>query len=94
MTILQIEHMVTDFKKWKKVFDDDSDIRKQNGVKSYSIYRFKDNPDYVIIDLVFENNQDAENIMRALHSLWERADGSVMINPKTRVLNLVESKET
>jgi hypothetical protein len=93
MTILQIENMVPNFEQWKKAFDNDPAGRKEKGVTAYRVYRFKDNPDYVIIDLQFENTEDAESMLKALYTLWKKIEGTVMFNPKTRILNLVESAE-
>jgi len=91
MIILQIEHKVPNFDGWRKAFDDDPINRKRAGVRRYSILRPIDDPNYVIIDLEFDNLQAAEATLEALRNLWGKVEGKIMINPQTRILNLVEN---
>ena len=93
MTTLRIEHKVPNFDGWKKAFDSDPIDRKKSGVKRYSIYRPADDLHYVIIDMEFENTNDAASTLAALRKLWDRVEGTVMINPQTRILDVVETKE-
>lgn len=90
MVILQIEHKVPSFEGWKKAFDSDPIGRKKSGVKHYRIYQPVNDPKYVIIDLVFENVNDAEAALTALRSLWNKVEGTVIFNPQTRILNVVD----
>jgi hypothetical protein len=92
MVVLQIEHKVANYGDWKKVFDSDPIDRKGSGVKSYRIYQPADNPNYVIIDLVFENLANTESALAALRKLWEKVQGTVIFDPKTRILNVMEEK--
>jgi hypothetical protein len=91
MLTLQIEHRIASFTDWKKAFDADPINRKQSGVLAYRISQPIDDPNYVIIDLEFENLQHAERALGALRKLWEKVDGKLMFNPKTRILNTVLS---
>ena len=93
MLILQIEHPVPDFDAWKKAFDSDPINREQSGVRRYRISRQVDNPNYVIIDLEFDNLKDAEAVHTALQKLWNRVEGKVMMNPRSRIIETVEIKE-
>jgi hypothetical protein len=93
MTILRIEHKVPNFEEWKKAFDSDPINRKQSGVHLYRICRPMNDPYYVIIDLEFENINNAETTLAALHKLWNQVEGKIMVNPQTRILNMVETKE-
>ena len=90
MTILRIEHKVPNFDGWKKAFDSDPIGRKKSGVKRYRIYRPTDDLNYVIIDLEFDNLNDAQATLVALRKLWDKVEGTVMVNPQTRILNVVE----
>ena len=54
MTILRIEHAVSDYGTWKAAFDSDPAGRAQSGVRRYRIMRPVDDPHYVMIDLEFE----------------------------------------
>ncbi len=91
MHILRIEHKVPNFEGWKKAFDTDPIDRRKSGIKCYHIYRASDDPLYVIIDLEFDNLEDAQRTLAALRKLWERVEGSVMFNPQVRILEMVES---
>ena len=87
---LQIEHKVPNFEGWKKAFESDPINRKEAGVRRYKIFRPFDDPHYVIIDLEFDNLKEAEDTLSALRNLWTKVEGNIMINPQTRILNLVE----
>jgi hypothetical protein len=93
MPILQIEHKVPSFDGWKKAFDSDPINRKKSGVRRYRILRPADDPNYVIIDLEFDTLDDAEAALTALRKLWIEVEGKVMVNPQTRILNIVENIE-
>jgi hypothetical protein len=90
MIILRIEHKVLNFYGWKKAFDSDPVNRKKSGVKRYRVYRPTDDPDYVIIDLEFDTLNDAQTTLAALHNLWGKVEGTVIVNPQTRILDVVE----
>lgn len=93
MITLQIEHKVPDFDGWKKAFDSDPVNRQESGVRRYQIYRPANDPNYVIVDLEFDNLDDANAALSKLKKLWIQVDGKVMVNPQTRILDIVESKE-
>jgi hypothetical protein len=93
MTVLQIEHKVPNFDGWKKAFDSDPIGRKKSGVRRYRVFRPADDPNYVIIDLEFDTLDEAETALAALRGLWTHVEGKVMVNPQTRMLNIVEAKE-
>jgi hypothetical protein len=93
MTVLQIEHKVPNFDGWKKAFQADPIDRQKSGVKSYRIYRPVNDDNYVIIDLVFDSTADAESVLASLRKLWNKVEGTVMTNPQTRILSVVEAKE-
>ncbi len=93
MIVLQIEHKIQSFDSWKEVFDSDPIHREKSGVRSYRIYRPADNSNYVIIDLEFDNLKESENVLVALQKLWTKVDGKIMVNPQTRILDIIERKE-
>ncbi len=88
---LQIEHKVQGFDGWKKAFESDPINRKKAGVRRYEIFRPCDDQNYVIIDLEFDNLKDAEDTLVALRNLWTKVEGVVMMNPKIRILDLIET---
>ena len=93
MVILQIEHPVPDYNSWKKFFDSDPVNRKQSGVKRYRIFRQTDNPDYVIVELEFDNLGEAKKLLAALQQLWKQVEGKIITGPKARIIEMTESKE-
>ena len=93
MVILQIEHQVPNFEGWKKAFENDPVDRKKAGVRRYKILQRSDNPNYVVIDLEFDHLKEAENMRVALQNLWKKIDGTIIVEPKIRILNLIESKD-
>jgi ribosomal protein L35AE/L33A len=92
MYILRIEHPVPDYGAWKKAFDGDPIGRKKSGVRRYQVSRPVDDPKYVMIDLEFDTAQEAEALLAAMRVVWGRVQGSVMSNPKVRMVDLVETR--
>jgi hypothetical protein len=90
MIVLQIEHPVPDFDSWKKAFDSDPLDRKQSGVERYRVFNAIDDPNYVIIELEFDNLEEAESMHESLKKLWARVDGKLINNPKSRIMESVE----
>ena len=93
MIVLQIEHLVPDFSNWKKAFDNDPLDRKQSGVRAYRIFRTTDDPNYIIIELEFDNLPEAANMLENLKKLWPKVEGKVMVSPKSRIMETIESIE-
>ena len=93
MTILQIEHQVPNYDGWKKAFDSDPIDRKKSGVIRYRIYRLAEDPNYVVIDLEFDNPNNAQMALVALKNLWSKVEGTIMVSPKTRILEVVDFNE-
>ncbi len=93
MVILEIEHPVPSFEAWKSAFDNDPVGRQRSGVRRYRILRLVDNPNHVIIQLEFDELSQAEAMVMSLRQLWARVEGTVMSNPQTRIVELVESKD-
>jgi hypothetical protein len=93
MTILRIEHRIQNFDGWKKAFDGDPIDRKKYGVKRYRVCRPADDPNLVIVDLEFDDENKVELALAALKKLWTKVEGTIMFDPKTRILNMVEARE-
>ncbi|HUR30180.1 MAG TPA: hypothetical protein VMZ69_02040 [Saprospiraceae bacterium] len=91
MIILRIEHKVPSYEGWKKAFDQDPVNRKNSGVIRYNIYRPADDPNYVIVDLEFDDPMQAHETLSALRKLWDKVEGSVMFGPQTQILEVIES---
>ena len=93
MPILQIEHPVPDFDAWKEGFDSDPVGRERSGVRRYRVLRPIDDPNYAMVDLEFDSSREAEAFLAALRELWRRVEGTIMENPRARIVEVVESKE-
>ena len=92
MIVLQVEPNVYSYDGWKKAFDSDPIHRRKSGVKRYVIYQVDDQK-YVIIDLYFHSLEQALAAMKALQELWTKVQGTVMVNPKARILKMNETVE-
>ena len=93
MHILGIEHPVPDFNAWKKAFDSDPVGRERSGMRRYRVLRPIDDPNYVMVDMEFDSQSEAEAFHATLRGLWSHVEGTVMKNPQARIVEAVESKE-
>jgi ribosomal protein L35AE/L33A len=91
MTVLRIEHPVPNFEAWKEAFDGDPVGRERAGVRGYRILRATDDPNYVMIDLEFDGAAEAEALLASLRVLWERVQGTVISDPRARIVDVVET---
>ena len=91
--ILRIDHQVTDYDAWKKVFDEDPADRKGSGVRRYRISREVGDPNRVLIDLEFDEVAAAEAMLEKLQTLWAGPASSMLITPSATVVEPVESQE-
>jgi hypothetical protein len=93
MFILRIEHSVQDFNSWKKSFDSDPVGRQKSGVRRYRIFRSIDDAKYVTVDLEFDTASQAEALLAALRVVWSRIEGTIIVKPQVRIVEVVEIKE-
>jgi hypothetical protein len=95
MTILHIEHAISEFETWKRAFDSDPLQREQSGVRGYRVFRPDDDPNYILLDLEFDSPGEALSFRAALEGLWgsRRAAPALVGRPEARILETVESKE-
>jgi hypothetical protein len=93
MVTLRIEHKVLDFDGWKAVFDNDPIYREKIGVKSYRIFRPVDDPDCAIVELDFEHLSQAQSTHETLQKIWPKVEGTIMLGPQVRILNIIETKK-
>ena len=91
MIVLQVEHNVSSYDGWKKAFDSDPLNRKKSGVKRYQVYQSVEDRKYVVIDLYFDSLEESLVTMKALEVLWSKVQGTIMVNPKARILNIKET---
>ena len=92
MHLLRIEHAVKNFEDWQNAFDSDPVGRQKSGVRGYRVMRPVDDEKYVIVDLEFDDRSRAESMLTDLRKLWGDVEGKVMMDPKTRIVEVVESQ--
>ena len=92
MPILRIQHAVPNFEAWKRAFDSDPVDRKASGVRRYHVHRSTADPNFVMIDLEFDEVADAERLLEKLRRLWAGPGGAMMRNPEAWIVETVESK--
>jgi hypothetical protein len=66
MYALRIEYPVADYDAWKAAFDRDLLDRQGSGVRRNRVLRPTDDPNYVMIDLDFDDASEAESYLSAL----------------------------
>ena len=93
MYILRIEHPVMDFDVWKKAFDSDPAGRAKSGVRQYRVLRPVDDPKYVMIDLEFDTEAQAEALLAAMRKVWGEVQGKIIMNPIAKITEVVEVKK-
>jgi len=94
MPILQIEHGVRDYDAWKRAFDSDPIGRERGGVRRYRILRPTDEPNYVAVELEFDDEAKAGAFRQALLGMWGRVEGELGLEgAKARIVEAVESRE-
>jgi quinol monooxygenase YgiN len=92
MIILHIEHPVRTFDTWRMAFESDPVGRRRGGVRRYAIYRPVDDPNYVALDLEFDDRVSAEAFHANLERLWQSPQAAPALagTPRVRILELVD----
>jgi hypothetical protein len=89
--VLRIQHSVPDYAAWKEAFDGDPIGREESGVRRHRVQRAVDDPGHVMIDLEFDDADQAEAFHGKLEELWARVQ--VMRDPSARLVEVVDSQE-
>ena len=91
MATLRIQHSVPNFEGWKRVFDSDPADRKGSGVRRYSVSRSVDDQSLVMIDLEFDNVENARGLLSKMERIWAGSGKDVMKNPVAWIVERVET---
>ena len=89
MATLHIEHAITDFETWSDAFARFGEARTNAGVTSHRVQRPIDDPKYVVIDLDFETNEQAQRFLSFLkNNIWSNKANSPALAgaPQTMIL--------
>ena len=96
MATLRIEHAIHDYDVWQKAFDSFEQARAQAGVRSFSIRQPVNDPKYLMLDLEFDTQGQAEAFADFLHDrVWLSPTCSPALagRPQTRILDLRRKEE-
>ena len=91
MATLRIQHSVPNFEGWKRMFDSDPADRKGSGVRRYSVSRSVDDQSMVMIDLEFDNVENARGLLSKMERIWAGSGKDVMKNPVAWIVERVET---
>ena len=90
---LQIQHQVPNYERWKAAFDSHPVGRERACVRGYRILRPIDDPNDVMIELDFDDAAHAEALLAAMRGVWANVQGTIMMNPSIRILEVAESRK-
>lgn len=95
MTILRIEHPVSDFAAWKRTFDSFAERRQSGGVRHFQVLRLANDPNYVLIDLAFDSREAAEAFLTFLRGIWQSATAGQVLRgtPKASIAEVAQSQQ-
>lgn len=93
MPVLRIQHSVPNFEAWKRAFDGDPVDRKGGGVRRYEIHRSVSDPNFVMIDLAFDDTANAQAFHDRLLRLWDGPAKAVTHNPQAWIVETIESAD-
>ena len=96
MHVLKIEYPVADYDSWKAAFDRDLLDREGSGVRRYRVLRPTDDPNYVMIDLDFDEAGEAEAYLAALQRQFYSSREASPVSGgglQTRIVEVTEAKE-
>lgn len=92
MRTLHIEHAISDFATWSEAFDRFADARDGAGVRDARIHRPIDDPNYVVVDLDFDTDDQAAAFQRILETtVWSNPANSPALvgTPRARIFEPV-----
>jgi hypothetical protein len=96
MATLRIEHPIHDYDLWLKAFDSFEQARAQAGVRGFAVRQPVDDPKYLMVDLEFHTQGQAESFADFLHNrVWSSPASSPALagRPQTRILDLRRKQE-
>lgn len=95
MSILHIEHPISDLDTWSAAYDGFAQRRRAAGVVAERVSRPVDDPRYVVIDLEFPTREQAESFLGFLRTqVWTSPERSPALagEPLARVLEPVPGR--
>ncbi len=92
MSVLHIEHQISDLPTWLETFHRFAPARTRAGVTAAEVYQPTDDPHYIVVNLHFENADAAVRFRTFLtEQVWSSPDTSPALagTPTARVLTEV-----
>lgn len=89
MPTLHIEHAISSFDDWRGAFDRFADRRTAAGVIAHRVQQPVDDPHYVVVDLDFSTEAEAQAFLGFLRStVWASPENSPALvgAPQARIL--------
>ncbi|MFI5011876.1 MAG: antibiotic biosynthesis monooxygenase [Hyphomicrobiales bacterium] len=65
MTMMFVRHAVSDYKAWRKVYDDFAPIQKAKGVTAQAVYQAADNPNDITVTHNFATLEAAQTFVKS-----------------------------
>jgi len=65
MVTMFVRHTVSDYKAWRKIYDDFAPIQKANGVEAEAVYQTADNPNDVTVIHSFATREAAQTFVKS-----------------------------
>ena len=90
MPYMLIRHKVKDFAKWKSVYYEHADVRKDGGSKGAHLFRNADNPNEVLILFEWENLDKARKFAQSENLQQKMQEAGVSEKPDIYFLEKVE----
>lgn len=93
MTLLHIEHPITDYQTWRDAFDRFADARASAGVTDARVAQPINDDQYIVVDLRFSSRANATSFLEFLERhVWSTSANSPGLagQPRTMVLDIVE----
>ena len=93
MTYVMVLHHVEDYDRWKPVFDENSDIRKDRGSKGAFILRNNNDPNHLVVLTEWENIENAKNFAESEDLKNTMVKAGVIGRPAVFYLEEIERTE-
>jgi hypothetical protein len=93
MTFVMVLHHVEDYGRWKLVFDEDGEVRKDKGSKGASIYKNNDDPNHLVVITELENIEKAKNFAESKDLKNTMVKAGVIGRPAVFYLEEIERTE-
>jgi hypothetical protein len=93
MPVLHIEHEISGLESWLDAFKRFGPAREAAGVTRTEVYQRNDDPNYIVINLSFENADAASNFREFLiNQIWSSPESAPALAgvPTARVLTEVD----